>query len=193
MVLVILVIAGVAVFCFSQGYIVIGIICLVGVSKRYGWPALMITTGFLFTKRHWFVGSLPVLLIAWNLIGLRLFYKHRWQALTGEADTGDVWLNFLQYCVDYLSYRAGLSNEQAEILLLDTELGSDIDKAKRQWLCEDVGLGTDPDKFLVPRAYDAPQMQRINDILDKYAMEYPVREQKIKDYLKSMGHPLGNS
>lgn len=193
MVLLILVIGGVAVFCFSQGYIPIGVICLGGFSKKYGWPALIITTGFLFIKGHWFVGSLPLLLIGWNIIGLRLFYKDRLQEITRDNDTGDIRVNFLNYCKDYLSNRSGLSNEQAGILVLDPELGSDLDKAKQQWLWKDLGAGTDPDTFLVPRVYDAPQMERINSILNKYAIEYSEREQNIKDYLKSIGHPLGNS
>lgn len=79
MVLLILVIGGVAVFCFTQGYIPIGVICLGGFSKKYGWPALIITTGFLFIKGHWFIGSLPLLLIGWNIIGLRLIYKDKSQ------------------------------------------------------------------------------------------------------------------
>jgi len=193
MILLILLICSVAVFCFYQGYIPIALISLGGFSKKYGWPALIITTGFLFIKGHFFVGSLPLLLIGWNIIGLRFFYKDRLKGITLDYDTGDISFNFLNYCIDYLSSRAGLSDEQAEILVLDPELGSDIDNAKKQWLWKDLGTGTDPDTFLVSRLYDAPQMERINNILDKYAIEYSEREQNIKDYLKSIGHPLGNS
>ncbi len=68
----IVVIVGIAVFCFTQGYIAAGIICLAGFSKQFGWLALIATTIFLFAKGHWIVGSLPILLMVWNLIGLRL-------------------------------------------------------------------------------------------------------------------------
>src|ERR1019366_4042399 len=71
MVLLIAVIVGVAVFCFFQGYIAFRIVCLLGFSKRYGWPALLATSAFLFWNRHWFVASLPPLLIVWNLWGLK--------------------------------------------------------------------------------------------------------------------------
>ena len=192
MVLLILVIGGVAIFCFYQGYIPIGVICLGGFSKKYGWPALVITMGFLLVKGHWFVGILPLLLIGWNIIGLRLFYKDRLEETTRENGTGDIRINFLNYCKGYFSERCDLSKEQAEILVLDPELGSHIDKAKQQWLRKDLDVGTDPDAFLVPKLFDAPQMERINNILDKYANEYSEREQEIKDYLKSSGHPCGN-
>lgn len=68
----VLVIVGVAVFCFSQGYIAAGIICLAGFSKRFGFVALIVTSLVLFANKHWIVGPLPILLIVWNLIGLRL-------------------------------------------------------------------------------------------------------------------------
>ena len=83
------------------------------------------------------------------------------------------------------------SNDQTELLVFDPELGSDLDNTKQQWLWKDLGGDTDPDTFLVPRLYDAPQMERINAILDKYAAEYSQREQNIKDYLESIGRPLG--
>ena len=71
MVLLIAIIVGVALFCFLHGYIAAAIVCLFGFSKRYGWPALLITSTFLFWHRHWFVASLPPLLIMWNIWGLR--------------------------------------------------------------------------------------------------------------------------
>ena len=45
---------------------------------------------------------------------------------------------------------------------------------------QDLGIGTDPNIFLVPRLYDAPQMERINAALDRYAAAYPQREQDIE-------------
>ena len=67
-----LVIVGVAVFCFAQGYVAAGIICLAGFSKRFGFVALIVTACVLLANKHWIVGPLPILLIVWNLIGLRL-------------------------------------------------------------------------------------------------------------------------
>ena len=71
MVLLIAIIVGVAVFCFVHGYIAFGIVCLLGFSNRYGWPALLATSAFLFWNRHWFVASLPPLLIVWNIWGVK--------------------------------------------------------------------------------------------------------------------------
>jgi hypothetical protein len=113
--------------------------------------------------------------------------KKRFNQTKKESKTNDVRTNFLNYCKAYLSECCHLTEEQAEILVLDPELGKDIDKVKREWLREDIGLKTDPDIFLVPKLFDAPQMIRINNLLKKYANEYPDRESKIMDYLKSIG------
>ncbi len=72
MVLLVLVVVGVAIFCIWQGYIAAGIICLAGLSKTYGWPALIATSAYLFVKGHWIAGALPVGLILWNVLGLLL-------------------------------------------------------------------------------------------------------------------------
>jgi len=72
-VLLIAVIVGVAVFCFFHGYIAIGIVCLLGFSKKFGFLALLVTSLFLFWTQHWLVALLPPLLIAWNIWGLRYF------------------------------------------------------------------------------------------------------------------------
>ncbi len=77
MALLVLVIGGVSIFCFTQGYIAAGVICLVGFSKQFGWPALIATSIYLFTKEHWIAGALPLLLIAWNLVGLKMLKKSR--------------------------------------------------------------------------------------------------------------------
>lgn len=75
MLLLILVIGGVAIFCFAQGYIVIGVVCLTGFSKHIAFPALIATSVYLFAKGHWVTGILPLLLIAWNIIGVRWLTK----------------------------------------------------------------------------------------------------------------------
>jgi energy-coupling factor transporter transmembrane protein EcfT len=75
MVLVVAVVLGVAVFCFVKGFVVVGVICLLGISKHVGFVALLITSVFLFSKGYWLPGSIPLLLMAWNLVGL--FLRHR--------------------------------------------------------------------------------------------------------------------
>ena len=70
MIFVIAVSVGIAIFCFVKGYIVVGIIALGGISPKFGFIALIITSIFLFTKGHWIVGIIPLLVIGWNLIGL---------------------------------------------------------------------------------------------------------------------------
>lgn len=71
MVLLILVIGGVAIFCFAHGYVPVGVICLGGFSKKFGFVALIITALFLFGRGHWIVGAAPLLLIVWNVVGFR--------------------------------------------------------------------------------------------------------------------------
>jgi len=93
---------------------------------------------------------LPIILIVWNILGLWFFDKDNFKYKILGKDTGDVRINFLNYCKDYLSSRTDLSDYKIQILVLDL-------------------------------------------LLDKYAIEYSLREQKIKDYLKSIGHPLGDS
>ena len=91
MVLLIAIIVGVAVFCFLHGYSALAIVCLFGFSKRYGWPALLITSAFLFWHRHWFVALLPPLLIMWNIWGLRYLARRPEQAAwyRKAAEQGD--------------------------------------------------------------------------------------------------------
>ena len=71
MILLILVIIGVAVFCFVKGYIFIGLLCLLGgFSKTIGFICLAITSIFLIVKGHFIVGLLPILLIILNIYSL---------------------------------------------------------------------------------------------------------------------------
>ncbi len=106
-----------------------------------------------------------------------------------QSDTSDVIRNFLDYCGAYFIERCGLSAEQASLLVLDPELGPDLDKEKWRWLIQEGGLAIDPDLFLVPKLYDAPELAGINRILDEYAAEFQDRKQKISIYLKSKGLP----
>lgn len=71
MILLIIVILGVATFCFYKGYILAGVVCLVGFSGKYGWPALIFTSIYLFYKGEVITGMLPIALIVWNIYGLK--------------------------------------------------------------------------------------------------------------------------
>ena len=114
---------------------------------------------------------------------------HTSEAVSSDTPEIDqVQINFSNYCKMYLIKVCNLLEEQASLLLLDPELGNKIDDAKPQWLWEDVGVGEDVDKFLVPPRFDAPEMKRINVILDRFAAEYSQREKPIIDYLKSIGY-----
>ena len=108
----------------------------------------------------------------------------------GDCQPAQVEINFSDYCKVYLVERSELNEQQAVILLLDPELGKEIDNAKQKWLWEDIGIdaGVDVDDFLVLKKFDAPQMKRINLVLDRFAFEYPERESKIIEYLRSIGY-----
>ena len=68
-----IVIVGLAIFSFLEGYYVIGIISLFGFSSSYGMIALIITAVFLILQGHLIIGILPLLLIIWNIISLLIF------------------------------------------------------------------------------------------------------------------------
>ncbi len=107
--------------------------------------------------------------------------------------TDNVNINFVRYCIAFLEERCGLTSLEAKILICDPELGSQMDEVKQKWAWEDLPSAADPDDFLVPKFFDAPEMKRINDFLAQFANEYSIRAPRIIDYLQSIGHPLGNS
>ena len=78
--------------------------------------------------------------------------------------------NFSRYCRLYLSQHWGLSERQAQLLLLDPQLGKDMDNTKKEWIIYDLSPQIDIDQFLVPPRFDAPEMRRINELLDYYAL-----------------------
>ena len=84
MILLIITIIGVSIFCLYHGYIVAGIICLLGFSGKIGFIALVITSIMLFAKGHWVIGALPILLIAINLINLLFRYKKKMKDVIEE-------------------------------------------------------------------------------------------------------------
>lgn len=111
------------------------------------------------------------------------------QHSTGGAS--DVNTNFVRYCKAFLEERCGLTMSEAQLLILDPELGPLMDQAKRDWVKNDVSLSTDPDEFLLSRRFDAVEMQRIIALLSRFASEYAARAPRIRAYLRSIGHPLG--
>ena len=83
MVLLIVGIVGVSIFCFMRGYIWIGFFCLLGgFSHTLGFITLTITSIYLYTKGHWLVGSIPLLLIGWNILGITVFKPRPKTSLT---------------------------------------------------------------------------------------------------------------
>ena len=113
------------------------------------------------------------------------------RAVPGGYDLGDVVLNFMAYTKDFLIYRVGLTEKQADIQMCDPTFGQDVDHAKSQWADEIDKHDEDPDHVLVGRHFDHIRMKSINHVLTKYGVSYAEREAKILDYLKSVGHPLG--
>ncbi|TKJ41794.1 hypothetical protein CEE37_04285 [candidate division LCP-89 bacterium B3_LCP] len=107
-----------------------------------------------------------------------------------QKDSRGVRRNFLNYCGAFLMERCGLDNTQANLLVHDPELGEELDSKKRDWL--DLISGKDPDELLIPKAFDAPEMEIINETLLRYAKEFPKRMNKIKEYLRTIGHPYGD-
>lgn len=107
-------------------------------------------------------------------------------------DLGDVVLNFMAYTKDYLIYRAGLTEKQADILMCDPTFGNEVDSAKWHWADLVSERDEDPDVYLVGRQFDHPIMNGVNDILYRYGLDYNNREKAILEYLKGIGHPLGN-
>lgn len=75
MVLLIATVVGVALFCFLKGYIPTGVVCLGGLSRTYGFPALLFASVSLFLKGHVVVAVLPIVLIGWNIVGLFLLKR----------------------------------------------------------------------------------------------------------------------
>ncbi len=103
----------------------------------------------------------------------------------------DTTINFVRYCRAYLEQQCGLTEKQGKILVCDPLLGPPMDKVKSKWAWEELEPGDDPDDYLLNFRFDSPKMESINNLLQKFASNYNVREPHILDYLHSIGHPLG--
>jgi hypothetical protein len=135
----------------------------------------------------------------WARVAWRVLHKSTSQSASGETPTesgmayGDVNLNFVRYCKEYLHQRCDLTSEQAQIVVLDPELGREIDQVKGFWAFHILRPEDDPDEYLVGLKFDDPVMTQINDLLDSYAGSFPANEQRVREYLRSIDHPLAES
>lgn len=68
-----IVILGVSGYSIVNGILLPGIVCLGGFSKKYGFLCLGFASVALWFNGHFVAGSLPILLIVWNIVGNRLF------------------------------------------------------------------------------------------------------------------------
>ena len=99
-------------------------------------------------------------------------------------------INFVRYCKAFLEERCGLNDVEAQILVLDPELGPPMDEAKRHWMRHPIAA--DPDEILLSKRFDAAEMRQINALLFRFAGERTARTPRILSYLRSIGHPLGD-
>lgn len=84
MVVLFLVSFGVSIFCFTQAYIFIGIICLwAPCALRTGWIALIITSAFLLSKGHFVVGMIPLFWFVFDFFILLLPIEDKWKKRFG--------------------------------------------------------------------------------------------------------------
>ncbi len=187
MILKIVVLLGIAIYLFIEGYWPLTILAIAAIIPSAGLIiAILLAILLLISAQYWVFGILSTL-IAWNLIGNYLMQKKS-KRTENQMST----LNyFIDYCRTYLTDIHGLSYEDAQLLILDPELGPRMDDVKRKWAWNDLQASDDPDDILKMKDYDSQQMQRINRLIDEYRNQFKKRKSKIKDYLKSIGHPLG--
>ncbi len=154
------------------------------------WPVASI---LLLASGHWTIGWVPIGLVAVNVVGNEMIRRHAPAAVPDASDNmTNVMNNFVRYCKSFLVHRCGLSEEAAEFVVLDPELGPPMDQAKRDWAWQELDPGEDPDTYLLEPRFDAPQMRRINELLERFAAEYEDRLPRILEYLRSIGHPMGS-
>ena len=107
--------------------------------------------------------------ILWFLRRVRILYEG-WRVLrAGWPDNRNAELiqNFVRYCKAFLEERCRLNSTQAQLLVVDPELGPPIEDAKRRWVAEDLTPFADPDDFLVSKRFDAPEMQNRKLTIDR--------------------------
>jgi len=190
-----MVLVSLAVYCFWMGgeYIYVGLICLLGLSRRVGWLAQLLAVGYLYYKGHWITGFVPLVLLAFFILG---WFQRRgdklWQA-TGKYAMRDLIPCLIRYTRAYLKAHLGLSAARAEDLILDAQMGKEIDTLVNGWCSggveTPVGYETSdlievkPEdraeravktvEALMKLDFEAPEVAELNKILDKYANMFP--------------------
>jgi len=187
MILKIVVLFGIAIYEFIDGYQPLAIVAVAAMIPSTGLIIAILLAILLLGSEQYLPFGILLSLIAWNLIGNHLMQKKS-ERTGNQVNT----LNyFIDYCRSYLVDIHGLPYEDAQLLILDPELGPPMDEVKREWAWKVLQASEDPDEILKMKEYDAQRMQCINRLLDEYRNQFEKRKSKIKDYLKNIGHPLG--
>jgi hypothetical protein len=159
----------------------------------------------LLTGHPW-PGIILGALIGWNLGGsyviervLSARLRHedapslRQPAPTRTSTPNTTMTAFMAYCRGYLRDFRSMSPGDAQLLVLDPDLGPPMDQAKARWAMATVEAGLDLDQVLEDKMYRAPIMEPIDSVLDQFAARFGSRKAAILQYLEKIGHPLARS
>ena len=194
------VLVSLAIYCFWMGgeYIYVGLICLLGLSRKVGWLAQLLAVCYLYYKRHWIAGFIPLVLLALFILG---WFQRRgdklWQ-VTGKYAMRDLIPSLIRYTRAYLKAHLGLSAAKAEDLVLDPQMGKEIDRLVDGWCSGTPGpavgyetsdlIEAEPEdraeyvvkavQALTSLDFEAAEVADLNKILDKYAGMFPPEAQE---------------
>lgn len=153
----------------------------------YGlWLAIILAVVLLISP-YKIAGIVLSLLIVFTLVGNEILNKFR---RSEYKDTSDITVNFSRYCREYLIVMRCFYEDDADIALLDPQLGTTMDEIKGKWAMGVATNGEDPDYYLINFKFDSPKMKMINDALDNYSKIYKNRKEEILEYLRNIGHPM---
>jgi hypothetical protein len=107
------------------------------------------------------------------------------QQCRGEEAKMEDMFEFARYAKDYLQAENGLTPRQAQILVLDPEVGPGMDEHIIEILDDNIAMNA-----LIARDYRSTHLQDLNEFLDSLAAEYATREPRILDFLQVIGHPI---
>jgi len=189
------ILVGLAAFCFYMGgpYIWVGIICLAGLSRKIGWVAQLIAAGYLFSMGHRIAGFIPIILLGLVILGWFQRKEDKIWRVTGKYEMRDLIPCLIKYTRAYLKAQMGLSAAKAEDLILDQGMGKEIDGVVDLWCSETPVVPEDDQETavediepvnvrertiraieeLMALGFEAPEMQSLNSVLDKYAAMFP--------------------
>ena len=96
--------------------------------------------------------------------------------------------DLVRYTMNYVQQRHGLTDAQSRRLCLNPDLSFAMPMDafnKKAWDSSDM--------MQAVQAYDynAPDMRVVNEFIDGFAETYSANEAAIMEYLKGLGHPLG--